>query len=195
MTESFSGKCECEETFVFKEALNFKNDKLEAAKATVLDKATLAKQKELAANMMNEGKGGKMLGPDQKYFEVEISPGIFSGPSSIILTDTSKVPQDKKGAITPKGGPRSTMQQSQDSSSSNVLEIVCNPTKPANYSCLVILKSLDRTDIRLYEYKLYVTPQKIRAQLEFRVPARSKVSQDIPIVNNSTKTWEVSAVL
>ena len=39
----------------------------------------------------------------------------------------------------------------------------CNPTKPASFTCYVILKSLDRTDIRLYEYKLTAIPQKIKA--------------------------------
>jgi hypothetical protein len=68
----------------------------------------------------------------------------------------------------------------------NSFELNCNPTKPASYTCYVILKSLDRTDIRLYEYKLTAIPQKIKAQLEFRVPARGSVTQDIPIVNNSS---------
>jgi len=38
-------------------------------------------------------------------------------------------------------------------------------------------------------------PQKIKAQLEFRVPARSSVPQEIPIVNNSDKEWQVKAKL
>jgi hypothetical protein len=76
-----------------------------------------------------------------------------------------------------------------------LLELTCNPTKPASYTCYVILKSLDRTDIRLYEYKLTAIPQKIRAQLEFRVPARGSVQQDIPIQNNSSQEWKVVATL
>jgi hypothetical protein len=39
-----------------------------------------------------------------------------------------------------------------------LLELNCNPSKPASYTCYVILKSLDRTDIRLYEYKLTAIP-------------------------------------
>jgi hypothetical protein len=77
----------------------------------------------------------------------------------------------------------------------NLFELNCNPTKPASYTCYVILKSLDRTDIRLYEYKLTAIPQKIKAQLEFRVPARGSVTQDIPIVNNSSQEWKVVATL
>ena len=59
----------------------------------------------------------------------------------------------------------------------------------------MILKSLDRTDIRVYKYVLTAIPQKIKAQLEFRVPARGYVQQEIPIVNNSTKEWNVIANL
>lgn len=78
---------------------------------------------------------------------------------------------------------------------SNSLELSCNPAKPASYTCYVILKSLDRTDIRLYEYKLTAIPQKIKAQLEFRVPARGHVTQEIPIVNSSSQDWKVGAAL
>ena len=45
-----------------------------------------------------------------------------------------------------------------------------------DYPCFVILKSLDRTDIRLYEFKVNAIPQKIKAQLEFKVPARGQVT-------------------
>ena len=76
-----------------------------------------------------------------------------------------------------------------------MIELTCNPTKPATYTCLVFLKSLDRTDIRIYEFKLTAIPQKIKAQLEFKVPARGQVTQDIPIINNSTKEWSITAAL
>ena len=76
-----------------------------------------------------------------------------------------------------------------------MFELNVNPSKPASYTCYVILKSLDRTDIRLYQYELTAIPQKIKAQLEFRVPARNSVSQDIPIINNSTSDWKVVAIL
>lgn len=54
---------------------------------------------------------------------------------------------------------------------------------------------MDRTDIRIYEFKLTAIPQKIKAQLEFKVPARGAVTQDIPIINNSSKEWNVTAHL
>ena len=49
------------------------------------------------------------------------------------------------------------------------------PSKPAKYPCHMILKSQDRVDIRLFKIEVQAKPQKIKAQLEFRVPARSSV--------------------
>lgn len=39
-----------------------------------------------------------------------------------------------------------------------MLELTVNPAKPATYPCFVILKSLDKTDIRLYEFKVNAIP-------------------------------------
>jgi hypothetical protein len=143
---------------------------------------------------------------------VEISHPAFSGPTSIILTQDqpnaagagAPVPatkggkEDRKGNSTPKVGSKTATQQPGSSgieSVLNLIELSVNPSKPATYPCFVILKSLDRTDIRLYEFKVNAIPQKIKAQLEFKVPARGGVTQEIPIVNNSQKEWTVTANL
>ena len=106
---------------------------------------------------------------ENKFFEIEISNPFFTGPSNITLQDTSK-PQPRgdggKGQQpTPKGRKGEVQQQmARDPSNPdsqmnlNSFELNCNPTKPASYTCYVILKSLDRTDIRLYEYKLTAIP-------------------------------------
>ena len=142
---------------------------------------------------------------ENKYFELEVSNPFFSGQSNITLFDQSKsIPHQRETGgkaqqPTPKGRKGEQLPREQSSTdaqqSTNVLELTCNPTKPASYTCYVILKSLDRTDIRLYEFKLTAIPQKIKAQLEFRVPARDQVAQEIPIVNNSSQEWKVVASL
>ena len=86
--------------------------------------------------------------------------------------------EDSKGkSSTPKvgtkpGNSNGALGAGADQSTLNQFEMTVNPTKPATYPCFVILKSLDRTDIRLYEFKVNAIPQKIKAQLEFKVPAR-----------------------
>lgn len=207
--DSFTENCNAEETFVIRKALNFKNEKLEQAKNQVLDKAALARLKDLPVPQQFDGKG-RPLTNDQKYFEIEISHPAFSGQSNILLTQdqptagggkTSSMKEDSKGkSSTPKvgtkgGNSNGAMGANGDLAALNQFEMTVNPTKPATYPCFVILKSLDRTDIRLYEFKVNAIPQKIKAQLEFKVPARGQVTQEIPIVNNSQKEWTVTAVL
>lgn len=103
--------------------------------------------------------------------------------------------QKTNNQITKPGGKDGKVVEGDSSANTNLFVLNCNPTKPASFTCYVILKSLDRTDIRLYEYKLTAIPQKIKAQLEFRVPARLQCSQKIPIQNNSSQEWKVSAQL
>ena len=69
------------------------------------------------------------------------------------------------------------------------------PKSPITYPCLLILKSLDRTDIRVIKIIMTAIPQIIKAQLEFVVSARSAVTQEIPIVNNSERDWLVKVNL
>ena len=59
----------------------------------------------------------------------------------------------------PGGAKDAKSSQNGDAASTqNQFVLNCNPTKPASFTCYVILKSLDRTDIRLYEYKLTAIP-------------------------------------
>jgi len=203
--DTFQADCNSEEAYCFKKVLNFKNDKLEQARNQVMDKAAQQRQKELQAQQLADAKSGKPVAVESKFFEIEISNPFFSGPSSLTLQDQSKAGahQQRDTAVkgqqpTPrgkKGEPQRDNQSAGDALASNQLELSCNPAKPASYTCYVILKSLDRTDIRLYEYKLTAIPQKIKAQLEFRVPSRGYVTQEIPIVNNSSQEWKVVATL
>ena len=70
-----------------------------------------------------------------------------------------------------------------------------SPKSPATYQCLLILKSLDRTDIRIIEIIMTAIPQMIKTQIEFVVPARGAVTQEIPIVNISERDWLVKVNL
>jgi hypothetical protein len=203
--EAFPADCNSEEAYSFKKVLSFRNEKLEQARNQIMDKAAQQRQKELQAQQLADAKSGKPVAVESKYFEIEVSNPFFSGPSSLTLVDTQAragAPHQrdaaKGGQPTPRGKKGEQVQRDQsagDVQASNTLELTCNPAKPASYTCYVILKSLDRTDIRLYEYKLTAIPQKIKAQLEFRVPARGQVQQEIPIVNNSSQEWKVVATL
>ena len=90
-------------------------------------------------------------------FEIEISNPFFSGPSNVTLLDMS-APKSNPGGQGGKGKEVKSSSTAEFNPHQNMLELNCNPSKPASYTCYVILKSLDRTDIRLYEYKLTAIP-------------------------------------
>lgn len=205
--DTFTGDCNSEEPFGFKKVLNFKNEKLEQARNQIAEKekkehkgkkdvndnnshlSTAHDNKKSSAASNNQPKDLS----ESKLFEIEISNPFFSGPNTITLHDLTapKLLAQQAQARGTKG----KNDTSDYTNQFNLFELNCNPAKPASYTCYVILKSLDRTDIRLYEYKLTAIPQKIKAQLEFRVPARESVTQNIPIQNNSSTEWKVVAHL
>lgn len=57
------------------------------------------------------------------------------------------------------------------------------------YSFTVILKNIQKTDVRVYKVTVSVHPRIINAQLELRVPLGEEIKQEIPIVNNTDKDW------
>lgn len=60
-----------------------------------------------------------------------------------------------------------------------------------DYKFNITLKNSLKTDIRRYRCEMTVFPKPIKATLEFRVPARHSTSQDIPIINNSERDWNI----
>ncbi|CAD8117028.1 unnamed protein product [Paramecium sonneborni] len=63
--------------------------------------------------------------------------------------------------------------------------------KNATKDFSVILTLKNKFDIRRYKLSASVLPKIVKATLEFRVPARQQVIQEIPIVNNSDKEWSI----
>jgi len=54
-----------------------------------------------------------------------------------------------------------------------------------------ILRSQNKQDIRVYEFKVTVLPKPIKAILEMRCPAREPLIQDIPVKNDTDKEWTI----
>ena len=135
------------------------------------------------AQKSRDGTYGKSQNPDSFFFEVEISNPYYSGPSNITIYDYSR------------GGP-GEINKNQNSINKNDIDdnkmvLHFSPKSPATYPCLLILKSLYRTDIRVIKIIMTAIPQMIKAQIEFVVPARGAVTQEILIVNNSERDWLV----
>ena len=143
-------------------------------------------------------------------FEVESLTQYLSLPPSITIMNTSKKaakPEgtDKKGTGKKKLDTSfeskatdlvSSMVQLNTSKIENKLTISLvfkTPTK--DHPLRFVLKSQNKMDIRVYEFKATVLPKPIKAVLEMRCPAREQLIQDIPIKNDTDRDWNVRAQL
>ncbi|KAJ3144304.1 Cilia- and flagella-associated protein 47 [Geranomyces variabilis] len=111
-------------------------------------------------------------------FKVEYSSNMFKGPSEI----TIKPPVENKDK----------KHVSADYSHTD-LPIVFHPKNPGKYTARILLTCLDSSDIRLYSINAVAISEGSRATLQFSVPARQTVLQDIPIVNRTDEDWSVKA--
>ena len=76
----------------------------------------------------------------------------------------------------------------------NRLNVLLNfkaPTK--DHPLRFALKSQNKLDVRLYEFKVSVLPKPTKAVLEMKCPARESLVQDIPIKNDTDRDWTVRA--
>ena len=60
---------------------------------------------------------------------------------------------------------------------------------------LLTMRNASRTDIRRYKLWATVLPKVIKAVLEFRVPARQAIIQEIPLQNNTERDWAIRVLL
>jgi hypothetical protein len=178
-TDSIRDKCNADETYPIEVPINFKNLALEKAYTLAHDRTQAQKSRE-----SGHGKAGQ---GDSLNFEVEISNPYYSGPSNVTIYDNSRA-----GMM---GKDQNSASMNKNADDLNKIILHFSPKSPATYPCLLILKSPDRTDIRIIEIIMTAIPQMIKAQLEFVVPARGAVTQEIPIVNNSERDWLVKANL
>ena len=67
--------------------------------------------------------------------------------------------------------------------------------KNATKDFSVILTLKNKFDIRRYKLSAMVLPKIVKAMLEFKVPARQAVTQEIPIVNQTDRDWNIKVQL
>jgi hypothetical protein len=78
----------------------------------------------------------------------------------------------------------------------NKLSLQFHPKIPANYRTGIIFISQNKADIRVIDISVIAHPQVVKAQLEFVVPARKSVTQEIPFNNEAGQTdWTIKVNL
>ena len=60
---------------------------------------------------------------------------------------------------------------------------------------IITLKNLDKTDVRRYKLLVNPLPKPVKAALEFKVPAREVITQELPIINSSQQDWHIKALI
>lgn len=112
-------------------------------------------------------------------FFVEIPPNPFVSSKDAITLNDKKDPNAKK-------------KEEEVVSSENKIPLtfVCkNPVY--EFNTIVTLRNAEKTDVRRYRLVITVQPKPLKAILEMNVPARSEVTQNLPIVNHTEKDWSI----
>ena len=70
------------------------------------------------------------------------------------------------------------------------LTIICkNPVY--EFTTYILISNKTKTDIRRFRIIFTIQPKPLKAILEMNVPARGEVTQNLPIVNNTDRDWNI----
>ena len=71
------------------------------------------------------------------------------------------------------------------------MPMVFEPKFPGRYACDVTLICSETSDIRVFRVEGVSIAEGSRAELDLNVPARQRLTQDIPIINRSSKNGNI----
>lgn len=139
--------------------------------------------------------------PENITFLVDMVPEspFVTAPKEITLFDQNKT--GKKGFIAKGPNKLTEMSESKATESSNAQ--INEPTLNTlslnlgfksilkDYNCLLILKNQNKSDVRVFRLWFTVHPKIIKAKLELRVPCGDEIKQEIPIINNLDRDYQI----
>ena len=118
--------------------------------------------------------------PPPQSYSVELHSPYYSSRQHQVLCDPSC--EKDTDAL-----PTVSLSESKHPSGNGRLALVLEPKDSGTYPCTIVLRS--PTDIRRIEITTTVLSVNVRTSLEFVVPARERIVQDIPMVNNTSTPW------
>lgn len=180
--------------------MDFRNEMMQAARRQHeqrLSSSGRTKEKEAYFKMMQ-----KYIPPESINFDVEIIPEspFITSPKIITLYDSKFSPNPSPKPS--KKTDNAVMEMVPPLPSASSLDIPLNVMALSllfklivkDYSFLLVLKSLDRSDVRVFKVILTVHPKAMRAQLELKVPAGDEIKQEIPLINNTDRDCNIKIV-
>ncbi|XP_072178621.1 cilia- and flagella-associated protein 47-like [Diadema setosum] len=138
--------------------------------------------------------------PEGTRFSVEVNSKFFEAPMHFFIpSPLAKKPKSAGDVV--RNGHRVERSAAGLVGSSGVvmddgvipLPIRFTPKGAGHYPCRVVLRSPN--DIRVYQIECTVNPEGTVAQIEFTAPVHQSVSQDIPIVNQTSIDWPLKATI
>jgi hypothetical protein len=184
-TEPLRFTCEAKPQVSRDLVLPLVNEQLSAARVMLLERLSgLAKTK--ARDAMRTAETEALHTP--RVFKCRIDSPFYSVPTDItLLAPSGEGGKDK--AIPTKASlqtPRGTV-----GVAGNRVPLVLAPKSAGVYPGVLTLRAPG--DVRVFRIEASAVAKAVKTELEFAVPVRQSVSQDIPIVNNTPKDWTLTA--
>jgi len=188
--------------------LEFRNDLLREARKIHeqrLSQTGRSKEKELYLKNLQKDNQENLV------FDVEITPetSYLVVPYTVLLLDKTKAL--KKNPVLPNTASSRELKNkasfilneasTKDTNTlnelnPNTLPITFNFKNPyKDYMFTVTLKNALKTDIRIFKFVVTIHPKIIKASLELKVPIGEEIKQEIPIINNTEKSWSMKVSL
>jgi hypothetical protein len=141
-----------------------------------------------------------ILPSDQEVvYRVEYLSPFLTGPKELIVNKKVVSKPDEQSTSQPKSSSAPSRDQSQSKKSNateldGTLQVEFKPQEAGTYTCRILLRS--QFDVRMIEFEGKAISSGYRASLEFSVPARQSITQDIPLVNRTpNQDWVIQADL
>ncbi|XP_059154686.1 cilia- and flagella-associated protein 47-like isoform X2 [Physella acuta] len=123
----------------------------------------------------------KAIGPVADVYRVEIDSEYFKVPDLLVMPSS----QSSRSKCLPK---ESGGDGNEDFAG---LTVEFKAKEPGHYPATITLRAID--DIRVYKIECIVNQEGSTAELEFNAPLHQTVTQNIPVVNQTSDDWELNA--
>ncbi|KAH8069936.1 hypothetical protein JL721_5473 [Aureococcus anophagefferens] len=132
-------------------------------------------------------------------FEVTTDSPFFQCPDELTVVFDAKG-ADKKGASKASSNKKTELVDVKEDTvidAPNSLVLSFYPQKAGTYLCAIASQARPGLvhDIRILNVEVVVTMPRIQTVLEFKAPARRKITQDLPLMNASDEDWMLSVNL
>ena len=185
--------------------IDFKNDMIKDARKQHeqrLSSSGRSKDKDAYFKLMQN-----YVHPESMTFEIEMVPEspYVTSPKDFTVFDPNKVNKKLNATLGKKKGSLDMSNDSKISDLSNAQgnEVALNTLSLAlgfksilkDFNCLLILRNLNKSDVRVYRLMFTVHPKIVKAKLELKVPCGDEIKQDIPLVNSLDRDCNIRVTL